>query len=198
MTKNIKFYFFAEKLNDFIIKNIIKFEEICIIYKPSNINNINHNEVINIKKFCKKKNILFFLCDNFRSAVKYDADGIFLSSHNKNMINLHGYKKKFKIIGSAHNINEYFIKIRQKCETIMLSPIFYNNKYTVNRILGVTKFNLITLNWVSKICALGGINSKNLKKIKITKSSSIAFVSLLNSYNTKSPPMISMSGLFKN
>ena len=111
MTKNIRFYFFAEKLDNLITKNILKFKEICIIYKPSNINNINHTEVINIKKFCKKNNIFFFFSNNLKSAVKYDADGIFLSSNNKKMLDLHSYKKKFRIVGSAHNRNEYFFKM---------------------------------------------------------------------------------------
>ena len=56
MKNNIQFYFFTEKLNDVITKNIIKFKKICIIYKPNNINNNDHSEIINIKKFCKKNN----------------------------------------------------------------------------------------------------------------------------------------------
>jgi thiamine monophosphate synthase len=62
----------------------------------------------------------------------------------------------------------------------MLSPIFYNYKYTLNKILGIVKFNLITLDWNTKICALGGVNLNNLKKIKMTKSSSVAFISMIN------------------
>lgn len=198
MNNNIKFYFFTEKLNDCTTQNILKFKKICIIYKPTDINNINHIEVLNIKKFCKRNKILFFVSDNLKLTLKYKADGIFLSSWNKKILNLHNYKRGFYVIGAAHNISEYFFKIRQNCQTIILSPIFYNQKYTRNKILGVIKFNLITLNWKTKICALGGISLKNLNKIRATRASSIGFVSLLSSYNTKSLPTISMGRLFKN
>ena len=42
--------------------------------------------------------------------------------------------------------------------------------------LGILKFNLISLNWKIRILALGGINKKNLKKIKLTKSTGIGAI----------------------
>jgi thiamine monophosphate synthase len=58
----------------------------------------------------------------------------------------------------------------------MLSPIFLNPKYSKNKILGVIKYNLISLNWKIITCALGGINYKNFRKIKCTKSNQIGFI----------------------
>jgi 2-keto-3-deoxy-6-phosphogluconate aldolase len=55
----------------------------------------------------------------------------------------------------------------------MLSPIFYNNKYSQNQILNPIKFNLISLNWKTNLCALGGINKTNIRKINLTKAMSI-------------------------
>ena len=62
----------------------------------------------------------------------------------------------------------------------MLSPIFYNNKYTNNKILGINKFNLMSRDWKSNICALGGISENNIKTINMTKASHIGFVRLIN------------------
>jgi len=63
----------------------------------------------------------------------------------------------------------------------MLSPLFYNIKYSLNHILNNVRFNLITNNWKTKICALGGINIKNIKKIKsLNTNTSISFESLIN------------------
>ena len=53
----------------------------------------------------------------------------------------------------------------QGCNIISLSPLFYNSKYSNNKILNPLKFNLIKKNWNTDVCALGGINSKNIKKI---------------------------------
>jgi thiamine monophosphate synthase len=70
----------------------------------------------------------------------------------------------------------------------MLSPLFYNKKYSLNGVLGVLKFNLMTLDWKSKVCALGGINIENLKKIKMTRCSSVAFILMINNnFKNKKP-----------
>ena len=82
-------------------------------------------------------------------------------------------KKDFKVIGKAHNQLDYYIKANQSCSLIMLSPLFYNNKYTINKILNPLKFNLISKDWKIKISALGGINESNLKKIFLTRTITI-------------------------
>jgi thiamine-phosphate pyrophosphorylase len=89
------------------------------------------------------------------------------------------FLKKFHIIGSAHNQLEYYFKKKQKCETIALSPVFFNPKYSANRILGIVKFNLISKMLITNLCALGGITEKNIKKINLTKASSVAFQRLI-------------------
>ena len=127
--------------------------------------------------------------DNFKLANKYQADGVLLSSSYKKIGNIFLKKNNFKIIGSAHNQFEYYLKSRQFCEIIMLSPLFYNKKYSPNKILNICKFNLITMKWKSKICALGGINLNNLKKLNMTRSSAAAFVSLMKENNQKKSPL---------
>jgi thiamine-phosphate pyrophosphorylase len=176
---DIKFYFFTNTLDEIIIKNIKNFKKLSIIYKSESINDINVTNISAIRKFCKKNKIPFFISDNFRLAEKCKADGVFLSSAYKKIGNFSLKKSNFKIIGSAHNQFEYFLKERQMCHMIMLSPLFYNKKYSQNKILDVCKFNLISMNWKKKICALGGINLNNIKKLNMTKSSAAGFISLM-------------------
>ena len=186
---DIKFYFFTDTLDEIIIKNIKNFKKLSIIYKSESINHTNDTNVSAIRKFCKKNKIPFFISDNFKSAEKYKADGIFLSSSFKKIGNIFLKKNNFKIIGSAHNQFEYFLKERQLCDVIMLSPLFYNKKYSQNKILNVCKFNLISMNWEKKICALGGINLNNIKKLNMTRSSAAAFISLMKNNNQKKSPL---------
>jgi thiamine-phosphate pyrophosphorylase len=186
---NIKFYFFTDTLDEIIRKNIKNFKKLCFIYKSNSINDINHTNIKTIKNFCKNNKIPFFISDNFKLAKKYGTDGIFLSSSYKKIGNIFLKKKNFKIIGSAHNQLEYSLKNKQLCEVIMLSPLFYNKKYSQNKILNVCKFNLISMNWDRKICALGGINLKNFKKLNITKSSSVGFISLMKEIDQKKSPL---------
>lgn len=187
MLSNTKFYFFTENLNENIINNIAKFKNIAIIYKNTKSTNINNSNIIVLKKFCKKNKILFIISDNYKLAIKHKADGFFISNSNKKTFLFEGIKKNFIIIGSAHNRLEYHLKIRQGCKSIMLSPLFYNKKYSVNKILGISKFNIISNEWKSEICALGGINLKNLNKVKLTSASSVGFVSLINDPKIKKP-----------
>jgi hypothetical protein len=63
----------------------------------------------------------------------------------------------------------------------MISPLFYNKKYSKNKILGPIKINLITKNWKTKIGALGGISPVNYTKTKLlNKINILGFKSLIN------------------
>ena len=188
MNIDIKFYFFIDTLDEIIKKNIKNFKKLSFIYKSDSINDINHANIKTIKNFCKKNKIPFFISDNFNLAKKYGADGIFLSSSYKKIGNII-LKKNFKIIGSAHNQLEYSLKNKQSCEMIMLSPLFYNKKYSQNKILNVCKFNLLSMGWDKKICALGGISLNNLKKLNMTRCSSVAFISLMKENSQKKSPL---------
>jgi len=170
-------YIFIEELNEIIKKNIL------ILKNKKYILNIITSEknVYQISQFAKISRIPFYVIDNIKSAIKNYASGVFLSGRNKNLsnnlINIAG----LEVIGSAHSQMEYYIKKQQNCDVIMLSPIFFNKKYSLNKILGPIKFNLITLNWNCKVCALGGIKLSNLKMINLTKAKAISFMSLMNS-----------------
>ena len=189
INNDIKFYFFTNTLDEIITKNIKNFKKLSFIYKSNSINDINHTNINTIKSFCRKNRIPFFISDNFKLAKKYGADGIFLSSSYKKIGNIILKKKNFTIIGSAHNQLEYFLKKKQLCEMILLSPLFYNKKYSQNMILNVCKFNLISMDWKKKICALGGINLNNLKKLNMTRSSAAAFISLMKQNGQKKSPL---------
>lgn len=186
MTK-IQFYFFTNNLNEIITKNIIKFKNLCIIYKPEKDISKNYIQILKIKNFSKKNKVKFYIADDYKLANKFTADGIFLSSTNKSFIRPIQVKNDFNIIGSAHNTFEYWVKNRQNCKEVMLSPVFFNAKYSSNKILGITRFNLMSINWRLKLCALGGINLDNLRKLKMSKASSIAFISLMNGSKIKKP-----------
>ena len=124
------------------------------------------SELNKIALNCKKKRIPFFISNNIKQVIKYKATGIYLSAFNKSGIkNLLSAKKNILVLGSAHNAGEIKEKINQGCDAVFLSPVFQTKGY--KKILGIYKFNLLTRNSKIKFYALGGINYKNLKKIKI-------------------------------
>ena len=177
---HLKQYVFIESLNNVIKKNIIALKDINIII------DINHNEKQDIQSelaivnFAKKYKVPYLIKNSYKKAIKYKANGVFIDSKNKNIIKPLSFKKKFLILGSAHNQLEYHSKLKQNCSGIFLSPIFKNKKYKDNKILSVIKFNLISKYWNNKIYALGGINSNTIKMINMTRSSGIGFKSYVN------------------
>jgi thiamine-phosphate pyrophosphorylase len=187
-----EYYVFLEELNDIFKKNIKKFKNINIIININNINKSNLNKALSIIKFSKAYKIPFYIINNYQMSIKYNADGVFLSSDNNQLRRPLQLKKGFRIIGLAHNQLEYYKKKEQLCKNIMFSPLFYNSKYSLNKILGINKFNLLTNNWKTRICALGGINLNNIKKLKMTKARSFAGISF---FQKKSPLPFNSKGL---
>ena len=187
-----EYYVFLEELNDIFKENIRKFKNINIIININNINKSNLNKALLIIKFSQAYKIPFYIINNYQMSIKYNAKGVFLSSNNKQLKRPLQLKQSFKIIGLAHSQLEYYKKKEQSCKNIMVSPLFYNRKYSLNKILGVNKFNLLTNNWKTRICALGGISLNNIKKLKMTNARSFAGISF---FQKKSPLLFNSKGL---
>ena len=153
-----KFYF----INSFKKNNIDKLNNNTGVIYRNYKNSINLKEIINIKNYCKRKNIKFFISNHFKLAVKLKLDGAYIPSFNRDFRHL-GYKvnSSFLIIGSAHNINDIRIKERQKVKLIFLSSIFKKNK----NYLGLYRFRYLKKMTRNEIVPLGGINKNNLKKL---------------------------------
>lgn len=176
MHKNLpKFYYFIDKFKKDEIKNINK--NIAIIYRNYD-KKIDINLIKSIKKSLKKKKIKFFIANNIKIALKLNLDGIYIPSFNNSLkINLYSKKKKFLIIGSAHNLKEIKIKEKQGVNAIFLSPLFKTNK--TKKILGSLKFNILSKETNKKLIALGGINHTNLQKLRILNAYGFASISFL-------------------
>lgn len=130
-----------------------------------------------MKKFCITIRKKFYLANNIHLAKKLRLDGAYIPSFNKDLIITRFKKKKFTLLGSAHNIKEINQKIRQKIDYLFISPIF---KITKKKdFLGVVKFNILSQKFNRKIVALGGINKDNLKMINNIKNYSFASISYI-------------------
>ena len=149
----IKIFYF---INKFIEDDINKLNKnISIIYRNYNIN-INNDLIKKIRDFCKINKRKFYISYYYNLAFKLNLDGIYIPAFDKSqIISRLARKKKFEILGSAHNLKEIKIKEKQGCTT-----------------------NILANNTNRKIIALGGLNFNNLKKISLTKSVGFASISL--------------------
>ena len=166
-----KYYF----INKFETNNIDRLDkQTAIIYRNYNSKLPNSALIIKIKKYCKKKNIKFYLSNNIKLALKLGLDGAYIPSFNKSTKHLSfSLKKNFIIIGSAHNIKEIKIKEKQGVNKIFISSIFKKNK----NYLGIIKFKLVSNLTSKKVVALGGISKKNLNKLRLLNNFEFAGIS---------------------
>ena len=168
---NRKYYF----INKFETNNIDRQDrETVIIYRNYSSEKKKKNLVLKIKSYCKKRKMKFYLSNDIKLAVNLDLDGAYIPSFNKSMKHLaYSYKKKFSIIGSAHNIKEIKTKEKQRVEEIFISSLFKKNR----NFLGINKYKLLANLTKRKTIALGGISKNNIKKLKLLKHSNFAGIS---------------------
>ena len=164
-------YYFINKFDTNIINNQSK--NTGIIYR--NYNSNNHLEtILKLKNYCKYSGYKFYLSNNIKLAIKLDLDGVYIPSFNSKTKHLaFSYKKKFLIIGSAHNNKEIKIKELQKVDKIFLSSLFKKNE----NYLGINKFRYLSRLSKKKIVILGGITKKNIKKLNLLNNLEFAGIS---------------------
>ena len=127
-----------------------------------------------LKKFLRKQGNKLFIANNFKLALKLGLDGIYIPSFNKEFYHLaYSTTLNFEIVGSAHNLKEIRTKELQKVQKIFISSLFKKNK----NYLGLNKFKILKKFTKKEVIALGGISSRNIKKIRLAKLSSIAGIS---------------------
>jgi thiamine-phosphate pyrophosphorylase len=164
-------YYFINKFDQSHIDKQDK--KTILIYRNYN-HQADEKVIIKIKDYCKKKGNKFLLSNNIKLAIKLNLDGAYIPSFNKDKKHLsYSFKKKFIILGSAHNVYEMRTKELQNIETIFLSSIFKRNK----NYLGIYKFKLFSLLSNKKIVALGGVSLNNLKKLNLTNCFGFAGIS---------------------
>ena len=164
-----KYYF----INKFDKSHIDKQDKATTIIFRNYEQPFDEELILKLKNYCKKTGKKFLLSNNVRLAIKLNLDGVYIPSFNSDKKHLsYSLKKKFIILGSAHNIHEIRTKELQNVNEIFLSSIFKKNK----NFLGVYRFKLLSVLSKKPLVALGGISNHNLKKLSFT--SCIGFASI--------------------
>ena len=169
---NLKKYYFINEFNQNYLINLDK--SISFIWRNKD-KETSITTLIKLRDFCKKNQRFFYISNDIKLAKKINADGVYISSTNKNLnLKTNNFKKEFKILGSAHNLKEIKIKELQNIEEIFLSPLF---KKKINPQLNIYKY--LKLRKITKMrdVSLGGINEKNLRKLNLIKPFGFAGIS---------------------
>ena len=173
-----KYFLIIENINDISLSNIKRYNKFLIIYR-NNKKNENIQDLFNFRRKCRLKLINFFVANDLKMAIKLNADGIYLSSNNREFKPLNIRKNNFDIIGSAHNSKEIYLKKKQNCRYILLSKLFTVDYDKEASTLGLIKFNKYAQNFRNQLVPLGGIKLTNLNALKNIKSEGFAILSEL-------------------
>lgn len=138
---------------------------------------------IKIRKFCKSHGYKILLSNNYRLALKANFDGVYVPSFNKNFLFIQNKKKNFITVGSAHNNYQIKIKEKQGVDYIFISPLFMTKN---KKGIGIYRFLNLCKKTKKKVVILGGINKKNIKKIKLLKINAFASISYIKKNAIKS------------
>ena len=169
---NLKKYYFIDEFNENHLINLDK--NISFIWRNKD-KETSLSNIIKLRDFCKKNQRRFYVSNDIKLAKKINADGVYISSTNKNLnLKFNNFKKEFKVIGSAHNLKEIKIKELQNIEEIFLSPLF---RKKTNSQLNIYRY--LKLRDISKMrdVSLGGIDEKNVKKLNMVKPFGFAGIS---------------------
>ena len=160
--KSLKFFCYVDNFDNKLINNLPK--NTSVIYRNYE-ESPNIETILKIKKACNNKGFKFFLSNNIKLAIQLKLDGAYIPSFNK-QINFNSYslKKKFELLGSAHNLKEIRIKEAQKIKYIFLSPLFSSKKN--KNYLGIYKFLNLMKKTKKEVVCLGGITKSNIKNLK--------------------------------
>ena len=165
-----RYYF----INKFDQSHLDKQNKNTIIIFRNYVQPVDEGLILKLKNYCKKKGNKFLLSNDIKLAIKLDLDGAYIPSFNKDKKHLsYSFKKKFILLGSAHNIFEIKIKEKQNISKIFLSSVFKKNK----NYLGINRIKLLSLLTKKPFIALGGISNTNLKKLNLTNCAGFAGIS---------------------
>jgi len=169
--KILKKYYFINKFNQSHID--LQDKETTIIYRNYE-KDVDEKLILRIKNYCKKRGNRFLLSNNVKLAIKLNLNGVYIPSFNKDTKHLsYSFKKKFIILGSAHNIYEMRTKEVQNVKIIFLSSLFKKNK----NFLGIYRFKLLSHLSERPFIALGGISMSNLCKLSLINCLGFAGIS---------------------
>jgi len=175
------YYLYIDNTRSIDLDCFRKNKKISIIYRN---NGVKENYIIinMFRKKCKIWNFKFYVANDYKMAKYCNADGLYLSSYNKKIYS----PQTHNLIGSAHNFREIYEKIKQGCNTIILSRLFKTSYKNKKDFMGVVKFNLIKKNYAINLIPLGGININNLLMLNLVNSDGLCLLSEI-----KKKPVIS-------
>jgi thiamine-phosphate pyrophosphorylase len=136
-------------------------------------------EVVAIRKLCKKSFIPFIINDNILLAKAVGADGVHLGQEDENPASGRSILGPDAIIGtSVHDPQELKNTNLSHCNYIGTGPVFPTaTKADAQKVRGLSNIAAVAKNSPLPVVAIGGINSTNAKSCFEHGASGVAVIS---------------------
>ena len=164
------------------VKSAIKGGVKIIQYREKNASTKHMLEEANeIKKLCKKYNVIFIINDRIDIKLAVDADGIHLGQDDMPYEIARKLLGKNKIIGvTTHNVEESVQAEKMGADYVGLSPIFSTNtKPDAGKACGTEMIKKVRKHVKIPIVAIGGISESNISQVLRAGAMNIAIISAI-------------------
>jgi len=190
----VLFFTDRNKVKDFaqIVKNLPK-NSIIIIREYDLKKSLREEfakKIISYVKNYKNKNLKILIGKDFSLVQKLNLDGVHFSDFDKlpaNFLSKNSYKKNFIFSFSCHSLKSILQNLKLlKPDILLISPIFETTSHKDSKIIGTINLAKIVRNFQKfnfckkKLYALGGINSTNIKKVRMSKVDSFGAIDYFN------------------
>ena len=136
-----------------------------------------------IRKICKKRNITFIVNDNIKIALESDADGIHIGQDDLNILEARKLIGN-KILGVSVQTPTQAIEAEKfGADYLGIGAIFSTQTKKDASIVSLSTLKKISHDVFIPVVAIGGLNLKNIEKLKNSGISGIAVSSAIFSSN---------------
>ena len=151
-----------------VVEKALKGGVTFLQYREKNLKgDLLKNEALSLKKLAEKYKIPFVVNDDVNLAKEIDADGCHIGQDDMNVKEARKILGKDKIIGaSVFNVAQAEIAIKEGCDYLGVGTIFSTSSKNDAKSVSFDELKKIAEFSSVPVIAIGGINEKNILKLK--------------------------------
>ena len=137
-------------------------------------------EAKEIKKLCKKNNVIFLINDRIDVALAVDADGVHLGCDDLPYQSARKLLGKNKIIGLSANSAEQALQNQKLgADYTAIGPIYFTTTKKISRAIGLAPIFQLKNKLKIPFVAIGGINESNINDVLKAGAKNVAIISAI-------------------